>query len=93
MFCRSEAEGLCLGVFVRMQASLNLPVANDDDGQYDAEEPGAHGDDPRKADRVEHDIPKAGDFVAFDDFHDDQRTGACMTRLYCTEIWNLETRN
>jgi hypothetical protein len=75
MFCRSEAEGLCLGFFVRMQASLNLTVANDDDGQYDAEERGAHDDDPREADRVEHDIPKAGDFIALNDFHYDRCTG------------------
>ena len=73
MFCRSEAEGLCLGVFVRMQASLNLTVANDDEGQYDAEKRGAHDDDPGEADRVEHDIPKTGDFVALDDSYYDRR--------------------
>ena len=73
MFCRSEAEGLCLGVFVRMQASLNLTVANDDDGQYDAQKCGAHDDDPGEADRVEHDIPKAGDFIALDYFYYDRR--------------------
>ena len=73
MFCRREAERLRLGVFVGMQASLNLAVADDDDGQYEAEEHGAHGNDAREADRLEHDIPKAGDFIALDDFHYDRR--------------------
>jgi len=73
MFCRSQTEGLCLGVFVRMQASLNLTVANDDDGQYDAEERGAYDNDACESDRLEHDIPKAGDLIAFDDSHYDRR--------------------
>ena len=81
MFCRSQTEGLCLGVFVRMQASLNLTVANDDDGQYDAEKHGANDDDPREADRVEHDIPKAGDFIALDYFYYDRRAWRLHTSI------------
>jgi hypothetical protein len=42
-----ETEWLGLGVLVGMQTSLNLPVADDDDGQYDAEEQGAHGNERR----------------------------------------------
>lgn len=72
MFCRSEAERLGLRVVVGVQAGLNLPVADDDDGQYDAEKQCANGNNAREADRLEHDIPEAGDLIALHDSYDDR---------------------
>ena len=68
-----EAERLRLLILVGMQARLDLPEADDDNGQDEAEEQGAHRDHTREADGLEHDIAKTGHLVRLDDFHYDWR--------------------
>lgn len=73
MFCGRQTERLRLRVFLWMQASLNLPVADDDSGQHHAEECCADSNHTREADSLEHDIAEPGDLVSLDDFHYDRR--------------------
>jgi len=70
---RRQAERLRLRILVRMQTSLNLAVADDDEGQREAEEDSTHSDHAREAHRLEHDVAEAGDLVGLDDFHYDGR--------------------
>ena len=73
MFGGRQTERLRLRVFLGVQASLNLAVANDDDGEHHAEERRADCNHTREADGLEHDVAEPGDFVPLDDFHYDRR--------------------
>jgi len=75
MFRGRQAERLRLGLFFGMQPSVNLAVADDDDGQSQAEERSADSNHSGQADGLEHDIAQSGNFVPLDDFHYDRRTG------------------
>ena len=82
MLCGSQTERLRLRVFLGVQASLNLAVPDDDDGQHDAEERCADGNHTREADRLEHDIAEPGYLVPLDDFHYDRRAWC----LHCSIV-------
>ena len=70
---RSEAERLRLCILVRMQARVNLAVADNHHGKQQSEGRGAHADGSRQADRFNHDVAQAGDLVCLDYFHYDGR--------------------
>ncbi len=83
-----EAERLRLLILFGMQARLDLPEADDDDGQDEAEEQGAHRDHTREADGLEHDVAKTGHLVRLDNLHYDGRAW----RLHRTSVSGLKGR-
>ena len=73
MRCRREAERLRLRIVLGMQVRLDLAITDDDHGEDEAKDRGAHSDHAREADCLEHDVAKTGKFVRLDDFHYDRR--------------------
>ena len=70
---RSEAERLRLCILLRMQARVDLAVADNHRGKQQSERCRAHADGPRQSDRFNHDVAQAGDLVCLDNLHYDGR--------------------
>jgi len=76
---RRQSQRLRLRILLGMETGVDLPIADDDHGQYEAEEGSAHSNDAREADRLEHDIAETGNLVGLDDFYYDGRAW-CLHR-------------
>jgi len=79
---RRQSQRLRLRILLGMEAGVDLSIADDDDGQHEAEKGCAHSNHAREADRLEHDVAEPGDLVGLDDFYYDGRAW----RLHPTSV-------